>query len=363
VTVPWTQRTTAEGGAVVQTRPLLAYLATSLTVDQCELIAGDLDGIVLTGRNGAIVGSELATRATASLRLLDPSEYTYAPRDGVQARPRPQVDWLAAQLNAKVAAILTPSHLVERFERGSLKNVIDEGLAFTKRAADACDLPSIVVVPIDGGWLQHDIDGLLPELTRVDGPVALAIADAFDPLDNVERIRGLLRLLATLPDVTVLRTDLASVGASLNKATTVALGMSTGTRHFRAPWHRIPQSKDRAPDLSLRVLVPHLWSYQKMSRLRLVRDDDGMLDCPCAVCEHERITRFMDRTWKIEAARHALANWKWLVKAVLGADDPESRFALHIQEAIAAHGILTERTHVQFDAPAQLNGWREFYPT
>lgn len=62
--------------------------------------------------------------------------------------------------------------------------------------------------------------------------MALVLAHRNDPLGSLAAVRGLLRVLAEIPNVVLLRTDLAAIGAVANGASLGAVGTSTSVRHL-----------------------------------------------------------------------------------------------------------------------------------
>lgn len=265
-----------------------------------------------------------------------------------------EVDWLRRQ---GASPVLTPTRYFTATGR--------EPLQEAARLVDALGADDVVfVVPVDAAWLDGGRADLLAELLRrVRTPKALVLGHSHDPLAKAGRAAALRRIVTSVPDIAVLRTDLAGFDSAVYGARYTSIGDRASVRHTRPPSKGGGGGAPASPNL----LVPALMSYRSgafMART-LSRVD---LPCPCGPCSADtvfgnggvrtrRLTDFI--ATEDTAAAHA-HNWATLARwwsELSAADSPRERA---IRWARMCHAAVAENE--RFNELAGTPG-RPFHPS
>jgi hypothetical protein len=268
-------------------------------------VAPDGLGTVLTlasntvKRTAALKRGAAAARAASPLGRLMADASRYSGKNRRLASEPFDPDWLALQRDLGMAQVLTDSGYVDDGDHAGLENLL--GRAARLPAGTVC------VLPLAQSWLLRDADAAVAAVDRHAVPVALVLEHAKDPLAKPEAVRGLLRLLACAPPVTLLRSDVSALGALVHGADGAAVGTDSGLRHL------FPVTKGggggHAPRVS--AVVPALLGYFTLARIEDAHTADPDLDvwrCPCWMCADRSVTWLSDSGDPAgNAYRHSLA--------------------------------------------------------
>jgi hypothetical protein len=126
-----------------------------------------------------------------------------------------------------------------------------------------------------------------------------------DPFTDVRAIEGLVALIRAHPQMALLRSDHAALGALALGAVAGSIGLSTGSRHFVPPGQR---GFKHFEDKTARLLVPSIWAFWRGSRFD-VMPDLPLYRCDCRVCGGRSVARFQDERLALEADRHTVTCW------------------------------------------------------
>jgi len=296
------------------TSGIFPYLGGSVRADQLRSVVMAYESAVVPGRQGA----KLAANVPGV--LIDPAVY-------VPARAEPETlfdydDWLKRQQAAGVPLILTDTPRIRNRDISALRKALARW--------DTIDEPTLVVLPIEPGWLREGLRDLIEEVRAAGRPVAVVLLHQYNGLDIKGAVSGLLTFIAAvrpLP-VVLLRSDISAVGAVAHQAFAGFVGWSAHSRHGPLPMRR-PEGDDER-DESPSVLVPALNDYVKTSKLsvfaRIRRPD--VLRCDDRVCRGDSLLRIADLSetdlpdGRMLACLHNLASTEQLARRVLAAADP-----------------------------------------
>lgn len=337
---------------------IFVYGGGKLAVESAERLARLADGLIVRGKSGAKVAHALRDSVSDIDVIFDPARYERKPSAQLSLMGA-KSDEVSRQAGLQVAAFLSPSHFVPDGNQAGLDKVLEEGHEFCESAATSGHLvPSLIVLPISKYWLVDGLDSIASSVSAVPDRIALVLGDRNDPLDSHQAVRGLIRLVDSHSRLSLLRSDLAALGAMACGAEIGAIGTGTSVRHFVQPGLKgggVPD--DKTPS----AFVPTLWTYVKGSKLGQATSDNGLLRCPCSVCEGRSLTRFADERLISEAHDHSVESWYQLGQWMLGMSIKQRRNAWRsgCQEAVEAHAELSARSGVLFEAPGQLKAWAD----
>jgi hypothetical protein len=336
----------------------LVYGGGRLAADSASRIARRADGLVLRGKSGAKLVRTLRKVAPDVRIMFDPSLYERPPASQLSLMASTESE-LLRQTQMNPAAFLSPSRFVPEAERSALSDVLAEGDEFCRAARSMRPLtPSLIVLPITKYWLTKGLDELVNALSATEERVALVLGDQNDPLDGAEAVRGLVAVVASRQGISLLRSDLAVLGAIAHGAEIGAIGTGTSVRHFVQPGKRgggVPRDKTAS------TLVPALLSYVKGSKLGQVPESNYLLRCFCRVCEGQSLVRFGDERLVAESHEHSVETWSAMAEQIRGSE-PSVRprtWRSACADAIEAHQELSISSGVLFEASNQLKAWAE----
>ncbi len=337
---------------------VFVYGGGKLALASAARVARKADGIVLRGKSGGKLAKALKRSAPEIDVILDPSLYERPPSTQLSLIGLNSTEVLR-QAELGLSAFLSPSHFVPDGNDQSLERVLTDGRDFCGEArARNPQLPAFIVLPISRFWLTVGLNSLIGAISSVEERIALVLGDQNDPLDSADAVRGLISIVGAHPMVSLMRSDLGTIGAMVCGAEMGAIGTGTSVRHFVQPGKRgggVP--RDKTPS----TLVPSLWDYVKGSKLGQVPDNNPLLRCFCSVCDGRSLSRFADDRLIEESHEHSVETWYDLTQWVLGIDVEGRRSAWRsaCRSAIDAHEDLSAQSGVLFEASGQLRAWAD----
>jgi hypothetical protein len=277
---------------------------------------GDLADAALKSAGGVVLsGADVIERARAQGRLRDRPVLIDVAAYKADKNEKARIPTLRPAAQFGLFGGDEPRRRAPRpatvFTGGSLVTVGDHrGLvdALTRPVRDEAR-SSVAVVALTYHWFRgFDLKTLIAEIRTASRPVAIALADAFNPLNHRDTVDGLVRLIGEVRPVPValLRCDVSAVGAVAYGASLGAVGLTTTSRHYATGFRTRPGVwRDSSP----RLFVPALLDYFKASKLTelVTEPDDPVLSCLCEECDGESLLRFAeDDRVKLDAERHNL---------------------------------------------------------
>lgn len=183
-------------------------------------------------------------------------------------------------------------------------------------------------------------------LNGVKAPVALVLASQFDPFDtNAEsRITAVRSFAAGPAAVAAFRTDFNAFDLLSHGSFTGAIGTGGSMRHGNGPGE---QSFSADPtDQSPSVLYERLGSWWRGSKIARVHGRHPAPVCNCAVCNGQRLNRFLTRSDSNDAHSHSVRIWQQWVELLIGQASIADRatfWKTFCQGRIDEHKMLSEQ--------------------
>jgi len=285
-------------------------------------------------RGGLILAGAKAVERVRSLRdadyqgpvLFDPAAYEHyaatpdapfwVPSD--QLLPPTLSELLDQQLAAGASVALTPTGYIKAGDTDALKAAARAVKALARQDV-------IFVVPMDVSLVDRAfVRQVTAILADADCPIGLILGRQFDPLTQAPtRIIPNLRDLAVNVRLMPMRTDFNAIDLVAHGAFAGAIGTGGSLRHTVDPatkprsWH----PSDTSPSVLFTELLSW-WRGKKIANLYGGRPSAARR-CDCAVCDGQRLTRFLRRSHQNEALAHAVAVWTPYVLDML--DQPTMR--------------------------------------
>lgn len=331
------------------------YAGGRIPVLETKRLGERTDGLVLRKKGGYQAAISLRRQlGYAGALVFDPSRYEddWAPSHDTIWRE------IERQAAVGVAAFLSPSPFIQPGDVRSLRKVLEQGEDFAAAVRQSgFDSPALTVLPLTKYWLTAGISNLLAEVESASQPLAIVLGDRNDPLGSARAVKGFLQLLASSARLSLLRSDLAAIGGLAHGAWMVAMGTGTSVRHFVPPGQTGGGvSNDPTPSVLVRILA----AYYKGSKLEQVKGlDKGMLDCQCAICDGQSLTRFRDVRFAPQAALHNAEVAYGMARHIVNLREdlrPKS-WSLTCSEAVEAHKELEGNSRVPFEPSPQLKAW------
>jgi hypothetical protein len=178
----------------------------------------------------------------------------------------------------------------------------------------------IPVVVVNERWLTTlRLQAQLQALIAAEAdPVALVMMGVQNPMHDSQVVIGAVDLVASTPNVMILRSDEAAVGLVANGAALGSVGTSSTVRLDylgSAP-------KNRRTGLAHKVFDVHTASWIEHYRLDLYAAPRRFLNCPCSICGGRSIQRFSQAGLVVEAQAHSVACLQQLHATVMSSADP-----------------------------------------
>ena len=257
--------------------------------------------------------------------------------------------------------MLTPTGLIAAGDVETLRATLD---AFERRR----DERSVLTLPLGAGWLRPEWRPMLIKLLiTAEGPKALALQESGDPFGRARSVPLLADLARTVPDLGIIRTDLAGIGAVALGAAFAAIGLTANHRHIPSPGGP-PRSTGRLEEPGVPVLVPAFLSFHGGRRLAVRLDPDTeAARCPCYACRPGLpLTRFVGAE-AAQATAHNLAVLEMLVEELATRPVGGARIRWWLGRCAEAYAQLQEFNGGEvsgrrLEEPAQLRQWAELRP-
>lgn len=273
----------------------------------------------------------------------------------------PEEHWFLAQ-QRQTSAFTSPIIYVGSREENSSKAMESLRAAGTRirefqRIVRDVDrhAPVLALFAVHHHWLSRDAARLISVLRDIGMPVGLMTWHSRDPFESPKAIEGMLEVIRAVDEVAVLRSDLAAIGFRAHGAVMASIGIGTGTRHFSRDGLRgFADTDDQSP----RALVGPLLAYWKGSRIAHA-GDDPLLVCPCPVCDGLPLARFIDPTYRPQAAEHSVHVWSELaaqLEDVSVSQRPEW-WSSRVSGALLRIQELEDRIYLPEAPPRQLEAW------
>jgi len=334
----------------------LVYASSNCTAVECQALAGRADGLVVKQANRTVLNAAKSS-GFSGLVLLDPAEYERrtGPSETIVQSLLGQSDAISIQQEAEVDAYLSPSGYIPDGDVGLLMRVIEDGAIFCAETTSASHVaPAFIVLPVGSAWLSRDSDRrvLIATAQACGYPIAIVLGSDFDPLSSRTAVIGLIDFVSAVNNVLLLRADLNSIGGVALGALCAAIGVGTAGRHFRPPDTR-PKRRGATTDKSPSTLWIPGGSFHRGSLFEHSYDDQGLLNCACAVCDGRHLRRFGDPASRPESRLHSVAGWYQIAQNLI-AHDPEDRpkaWQARCEMAVDATKELRRRTQVDYRSP------------
>lgn len=289
---------TTPGRAKVDVRQLLAERCLTLAnVEDSRAVAphvnSEFGGIVLSAAKPWSSVGELRRRHPELVLAVDTRADTRQVARPERPFALPDDDLLGEvtlervlddQINSGASFGVTPTFHIQAEDSDSLKAAVEDVNLLDRR-------DTLLLIPCDWRWLRPEpVRQLIAVLKRSRHPIALALADDADPLNNKDIPQGLRRTVDEVTSLVPWRTDLAGIDALARGALATAIGVRPGLRHAEKPGKNgtAINPKDRTP----KVLVRSLLRYVRASLLQDWFASASPWTCPCSVCHNGAIDRF-----------------------------------------------------------------------
>ena len=211
------------------------------------------------------------------------------------------------------------------------------------------------VLAIDHRWLTKVPMVLASELAELDRRVALVLAHPTDPLSVRNAVHGLVAVVKSVNDVSILRTDHGGLGAIVHGACHAAIGLIPSHRHF------VPVGKSgggKTGDRSARVFIREMMDWFTGETIAGWVTMSWKPRCHLDCCHGQGLDRFFDERLEREALVHNRTTLARLADDILDAPREERRrlFAETCSQATEHYGAMGKLSMVTKPKP-QLLQW------
>jgi hypothetical protein len=280
----------------------------------CEYVSIPQSGLVISGAraNGPTASKkagQLRRSGYSGVLMADPGRYNrYATKDEpflaedqgslLSMLPDSTVsvlqDELTTQLERGASFAMSPTGYIAPEDSGAFK-------AAARVITEFGDPRMIFMVPLSVSWLSKDrIAQTIAILGKVPGLKALVLGGQMDPLQN-KVVANLCTLLAQVPDIAVLRTDIAAVGALAHGAAFTSFGNIASHRHLVPPTEKAKTGKGGGGGpKSPHVLYPELMSFYLGETIANRHADGSAPACNCEECAGRPLDRFSTKAQGLE---------------------------------------------------------------
>jgi hypothetical protein len=312
------------------------------------LVARQAGGVFVCGPAAAHEAAGLAALGVEA--IADPAMYEKSDTPMFSGR-----EWVRSMSRSSQTLLLTPSPYVGRNELSTLTRVIEEAAA-----ARAADTRVVAVLALASSWLRDsEVDRLIYALRGLEAPVGLVLANSHNPIGGKDSVKGLVRFINANPELLLLRTDNAGLGAIAHGARAAGIGIRSSIRHL----YRSKGGGARQ-DLGPSAFAIPLCDFHYAARFALTRgtDADGFLDCPCPVCDGKSLQRLDAPGSDSEANNHSVAAWLHVARDINGtpSDLRILRWQQICDDALVAHRQLSRSTGVAFQSNSPLAAWAAY---
>jgi hypothetical protein len=317
-------------------------------------------GIILAGEQAEERIVVARRNGHQGLLLLDPCAYLREvgrPTD-LFALPHHQLfatldDVLTQQIESGASVAVTPTRRISAGDADTLKALIGQSKQIERT-------DTIVTVPVDVGWLrQETLKQLQHVLSRIDHPKALVLVGQRDPLSRFGHAPTNLRhLMREVPNLGIIRTDLAAIDAVVHGGQFAAIGAGGSIRHALPTGEK---AEARIPHYPA-VLVPDLMRFSASDWLADRYANTAPMPCICRVCNGAGLDQFADLKLRARAHAHNVAVWsRWVATLVARPAGAERQRAWRDMCVTAVRAYAIENARIDqpnaFKRPEPLQQW------
>lgn len=258
-------------------------------VEECALEA---DAVVLAGSQGPEYVRRLRANGWDGKAFFDRAMYKY---------PNREIDrlaWIAMQRDACAGRLLTQGRLVEWSEVPRyFETVVRDDLEF------AIANGATALFALDHRWLTRGSSQIIDVLGTHDAPVALVLVNSNDPLSIGGAVSGLLAILRSHSNISILRCDHGAIGALAFGAVHGSIGLRTGTRHLYPPGSG-GFGSGKPNDRSVRLFSRDLLDWFTAATIAGWSASEVPITCSLPCCGNQELARFLDERRIDEANFH-----------------------------------------------------------
>ncbi|MFD3373729.1 MULTISPECIES: hypothetical protein [unclassified Streptomyces] len=280
----------------------------------------DLGGVVTTGEKAGERAFQLRASGYEGALLIDTAAYkTHTATedepfllDGNELFATVDTS-LALQKARGASAALTPTGYIPPGASKVLKAVMREAQRI-KRA------DTVVNLPVNTVWLTDQyVDQLIAVCKRIPHPKTLTLFRQFDPMEQDKNVpANLRRVLRELPDIALLRSDLAALDALVHGALFSGIGADSARRHSIPPGEQaLIGSRNGGGPQYPSVLMPSMMCFKTAKSLDHLYANDPPATCSCDVCDGRGLDRFYDTGSEArrESEDHNISTWSaWVIE-------------------------------------------------
>ncbi|MEH0432289.1 hypothetical protein ACKI1I_41515 [Streptomyces turgidiscabies] len=279
----------------------------------------DLGGVVMSGEKAGERAYQLRTSGYTGALLIDTAAYkthTATADEPFLLDGNELFDTVDTSLELQKArgasAALTPTGYIPPGASRALKAVMRQSERLER--AD-----TIVNLPIDIAWLTDEfLSQLIAVCKRIPQPKALTLFRQFDPMEQAKSVpANLRRVVAELPDVALLRTDLAALDVLAHGGLFAGIGADSASRHSIPPGERALFNPNGGGPQYPSVLMPSLMCFKGTQSLARLYANHPPATCSCDVCDGRGLDRFNDPGGEArrESEDHNISTWSaWVIE-------------------------------------------------
>jgi len=265
--------------------------------------------LVMKGKGGAKQLDDLAQLSLHPTVFLDPAQNE---AKKVIKATSVRTGWAELQGHLKVAGLVSPgAYLYPAQTKPELARVVRAEQAWV----DDADGDGFCALCVDADFLRHRTSELIKQFRPLDCGVWLTLSHRNDPLSLQGTVAALVELIQACPNVALMRTDVAGVGAVAFGAAMASIGLSGGMRHS-------PDGGGGAGNDIPVVFSRTLQSFKKTNVLQgwVQRDADILHDLNCLewCCAGGSILRYADPALAFETAIHNMVSLRAVAEEVMG---------------------------------------------
>src|SRR5487761_1969752 len=308
--------------AVVSTSPItlaetFSFYVSSSDVQTLEACGELADAVTVKGPKGPSTVRAMRSRGWDRPVIFDRAGY-----DSNVSAIDPE-RWFDDQARANADRLLTAGTWVAWDPTGdALKTALEVEAKRTSGRPDAT-----AVLAIDYRWLTKVPMDLARALDELDRPVALILAHPTDPLSVGNAVHGLIAVLKSIDNVSILRTDHGGLGALVYGARHAAIGLISSYRHF------VPVGKSgggKTDDATARVFIREMMDWFTALTISGWGAMSWDLRCHLRCCGGQRLDRFFDPRYEYQAVVHNRTALAQLGDDILNAPQEERRRLLGV---------------------------------
>jgi len=317
----------------------------------CDAASRPGAGLVLVGQDALTKATELAGTGFGSPMLADRRRYAGKKRIRGTARFQPQ--WIWAQEQLGLAAILTDSGYIGDGDHEALESVLTQSARLGPRA--------VASLPLHSSWIERkqSQERLAAAIRDTGVPVAFIFEHADDPLAKKAALFGFVKVLTTVSvPVMVLSCDVSALGAIAFGAHTAAVGTRSGLRHLYPPRAGGPPTDDAES-----AFLPDFLAFMKVGKIAqavAASPNDPKWICWCRSCHGRRLDWLLAAT-RLEVRLHSielLADLRDRLTEITPGPVREQTWRAWCASAQFEHDSLAA-SKIYWNAPSAIRRWQE----